>query len=679
MEQALTTTFDEVDAVRSLCRASFADFVHEFWDAVPGAGVLVWNWHMQLLCDELQAAAERVFKGEAAEYDEVFNVSPGTSKSTIASILFHPWTWTRMPTARHLSMTHTDSLVMDFADKSREVIKSEKYRACFPEIVLRKDSLAHYSNTLGGDRVSCTVGGKTPMGFHAHFLIGDDLLDPMKALSPAETKTAADVIANYLPTRMTDKRVSVVFLIMQRLGRGDPTEVMLEIGKRDGARPVRRICLPAELTENVHPPELKANYADELMDPVRLPRSVLRSFRARGEYYYAAQFLQDPLALGGGMFKDHYFNQRCKAAPYHARRIRYWDRGATDQGGCATAGVLIADARSIDGSFYVEHVEHGHWEPGERNKRMKATALRDQTKYGRYAPQIWVEREGGSSGRDAWKGVVLALAGFNVREDAVTGSKDVRAEPWSAQLAAGNVYLVDDGTWDINAYILEHCLFLPDPTRIKRIGKLCDRVDASSGGFNLLVKAFTPTVYVVSGKPRIGGPLRNGKRDALPVLVCSREQLAGIVIDDRRCLLVYITDPDPVGTGDLPEHGLNLLGVLMLQFADIDPREYQERWTEPIPPYGKTPDMLMMTREQGKRLMAFLMKRRDPPAEVIVLADSGGRRAESVAFALQRTIRDCPLAIAKADDPAWTVGKNDKPPNVHVFDTTRAGTSMIVH
>ena len=69
-------------------------------------------------------------------------------------------------------------------------------------------------------------------------------------------------------------------------------------------------------------------------------------------------------------------------------------------------------ARDKDGNFYVEHVVVGKWEPKERNQKMRATALRDRAKYGKYEPVIWVEAEGGSAGRDAWKGFIPGMKAF---------------------------------------------------------------------------------------------------------------------------------------------------------------------------------------------------------------------------------------------------------------------------
>ena len=127
--------FEENDIAASICRDSFFEFVKEFWSTVIVAEP-VFNWHIKYLCDELQTVAERVFRGEAKEYDLIINVSPGSTKSTIASIMFPAWNWTRMAHARHICGSFTEALAHDLSVKSRTVIGSEKYQDLFPEIVM---------------------------------------------------------------------------------------------------------------------------------------------------------------------------------------------------------------------------------------------------------------------------------------------------------------------------------------------------------------------------------------------------------------------------------------------------------------------------------------------------------------------------------------------------------------
>ena len=653
---------DEIDLVRSLCRDSFSQFVREFWEEVPGAGSLVWNWHLDVLCDELEKVARKVIAGEPREYDLVINLSPGTSKSSITSILFPAWVWSIFPGGRFICASHTDSLVLDLATKARDVVRSDKYRAAFPHVVLSQaqDAKGNFRNTLGGSRIACTVGGKTPVGFHGHFLLNDDLLDPQKVLSDAELQTARRFIANVLPTRKTDKSVSVTVLVMQRLGMGDSTDVMLEEAAKPGAIPVRHICLPSELAGfDVRPPELAAWYRDGLFDPVRLGPSVIAENRARGEHYYATQFGQRPYSASGGMFQERYFLNRTKAAPYDCKRVRYWDFAATKGEGCWTVGVLMAKAK--DGTYYVEHVHRGQWEPHERDREVLAIARKDRLRYGpSHEPTIVIEREGGASGKQAYQHTAGKLAGFRVREDnpAGKGSKEVRAQPWSSQLAAGNVFLVDDGTWDVAEYVRTHCAF--------PLGRIKDDIDASSGAFLQLVvarPAGTVRSYKLDGKARKGG---------LHFLLAHPDGLDGLVIEERSLLLHLEDHP---GAGAVPPHGCHdLQGSLSLAFDDVDPAELQSTWSESDA--GR-----IMTRDHGKKLWSFLLKPRDPSPQVVLVVGESPRRNRTLAIAACDVLGLPRTAVHDADDPEWVAvaGKEGlEGTNPHVAAIVRATRGMVM-
>lgn len=658
---------DEVDLTVSICRESFADFVRTFWFQVPGAGELRWNWHLDVLCDEFQKIAERVFRGEKKQYDLVINVPPGTSKSSIGSILFPAWVWTRFPQARVLTASHTDALVLDLANKSRQVIRSEIYRQCFPEVELHADQGAkeYYRNTAGGDRKTCTVAGKSPIGFHGHFLIVDDPIDPKKVLSEAETRTAREFMTNVIPTRKVNKSVSVTVLIMQRLGVGDPTDVMVGESKKEGAAAVRRICLPAEQDESVEPAEFAGYYVDGLLDPERMGWDVIREFRARGEHFYQTQFLQRPFIRGGGLFKVQYFNQRVQAAPYEAKRIRYWDRASSvgEIGeGCATAGTLLA--RDGDGNWYVEHCESGRWEPKERNDRMRAAAERDRLRYGpKYEPVIYVEAEPGSSGVDAWKGVAKALEGFPVRLDRVTGDKETRAEPWACQCAAMNVYVVQDGSWDVQGYVDEHVAF-PN-------GKLKDRVDASSGAFNLLSnrkKLQGLRTYTFSGPDAKKYPLR--------FIACSYADLPSVSVEGRALLAAF------EGPGESCRLTPSLPGLMdraIFCFADVDPAEHQETWDRPLGNghADATAADVMLIPDVAKQLWRFLLRKRTDRPEVVVFVDDGDRRALSVALAVASTYSPPPPILTIGEDGLGET-KVRVAPNRYVYETLRASRGAVV-
>lgn len=466
------TGYDEYELLASVVRESYFDFVQEFWGEVI-AERPIWNWHIEYLAGELQYIAERVFRGQTKEYDLVINVPPGSTKSTLCSIMFSPWTWTRMPSARFLGGSYVDTLAMDLSRKNRDVVLSPKYRRAFPEIELRKDQQAksHFVNTKGGSRYSFGVQG-TVTGMHAHFIGIDDPLNPERAVSEVELENANRVMSETLFTRKVDKDLTPTILIMQRLHQNDPTAHVLIKYEN-----VKHICLPAEDGDDVKPASLRERYVDGLLDPVRLSPKILKeNFRALGEFSYAGQFDQTPVPRGGAMFKPGRITVEDPPhlVKFDDRLLRYWDKAGTQGAGAYTAGVLMG--KDNRGRFWILDVIRGQWGMDEREATIKQTAVVDG-----HGVAIMVEQEPGSGGKDIARYTVRNLAGYNIEVDPVgssSGNKTVRAGPYAAQVNGGNVYMKFA---DWNKEYLDELKYFP-------ASKYKDQVDASSGAFNHLAE-----------------------------------------------------------------------------------------------------------------------------------------------------------------------------------------------
>lgn len=424
--------------------------------------------------------AERVFRGEDKEYDLIINISPGSTKSITCSVMFPGWIWTRMPSARIICGSHTDKLAMDLSLKCRDLIYSDKYQVIFPDIRMRGDqnTKSYFMNTKRGSRYAVGVGGSV-VGMHGHFLIIDDPLDPEKAISEAELKTANRWMSETLPTRKVDKAVVPTILIMQRLHQDDCTANMIEqieaVQRLDGGKlKLKHICLPAELTDKINPKCLADNYVDGLMDPIRLSQSILNENKAViGEYGYAGQFLQWPIPLGGGMFKTLKIKIDEVIPTKWLKRVRFWDKAGTEGGkGAFTVGLLMGLTK--DNRFWLLDVIRGRWDSYEREHLIKQTAIAD----GRNVI-IGVEQEPGSGGKESAQNTVRNLAGWRVVIDKPSGtgsSKELRADPYSVQVNCGNVSM-KRADWNVD--YLSELSFFP-------YSKYKDQVDASSGAFNML-------------------------------------------------------------------------------------------------------------------------------------------------------------------------------------------------
>lgn len=459
----------EDSLIRDICRESFSDFVKEFWSEI-NTEPLVWNWHMQYLCDELQKLAENLFEGKPRLYDLIINISPGSSKSTICSQMFPAWCWTRMPSCSCIGASYSQHIAMNNSRKERDIVKSEKFKRLFKVYIRRdQDGKSYFMNYAGGYRYAVGIGGSVT-GMHGHFLIVDDPLNPREANSDKDLETANIWMTETLPSRKINKETAVTILIMQRLHEDDCTGHIINTESEEEKKSYKLICLPAELDENVQPPELAKHYSEGLMDPIRLNRSVLAGFRRQlGEYAYAGQFLQNPIPRIGALFTPENLIPTPTLPGPIDKMIRYWDKAGTQAAGCYTAGVKMA--RLKDGAYIILDCVRGQWEPFRRNKIILQTAQLDG-----FACQVALEQEPGSGGKESGLISVRELAGFKVTLDKPVGDKATRAEPLSSQIAAGNVYILQ-GDW--NSKFIEEMRLFPN-SRYK------DQVDAASAAFNML-------------------------------------------------------------------------------------------------------------------------------------------------------------------------------------------------
>lgn len=473
---------DEHELLASICQENYYEFFKEF-NSLFIQEEMVYNWHLEYLCNEIQEVAERVIAGKKSEYDLIVNVPPGMTKSSIFSIAFTPWLWSRFPRGRVLCVSHTDLLCQDLSTKSRDMILSEKYQRTFPHIQLKDDqnTKTKWDNNYGGWRLSCTVAGRTPTGFHAHVLMVDDPIDPLQAKSQLAIKTASDWMRHVLPTRKVNKDRVPTILVMQRLDVDDPSGDRL---RNTAAGPVKHIRLPCDDTWPISPKALIRRYRKQngLLDPIRLNRETLKKEEAQSNFAYAGQYGQEPLPKGGIIFDVEQLQSRISRSPpdKFKRTVRYWDKAYSQNSGAYTVGVKIGQTLENPARFWVLDVVRFQKEAAQREAIIKATARADGL-----GVKIGVEQEP-AAGKESVQNTIRNLAGFRVYADRRGGVNDankvMRADPFASQVNAGNVFMVE-APW--NKDYIEELRYFSEKAKYK------DQVDASSGAFSLIVKVMT--------------------------------------------------------------------------------------------------------------------------------------------------------------------------------------------
>lgn len=465
------------DAVRDKCR-DFCEFAKLAWDIIEPGTPLKWSWHLTAMCQHLQAISEGKLHPRL-----IINVPPGSSKSTIVTVLWQAYEWGPLG-KRHLRYVTTSfelgNVKRDNA-KCRDLIQSEWYQALWPDTELKTAGVLSFSNSYTGTRLG--VAFKSVMGKRGDRLIVDDPHSLKGAESELQrTETIRLFIEGGL-NRTNDAITSVIVIVMQRVHENDLTGALL--AKDFGFihlmipmefEPDRRCTTPLKVKQ---PDGTKKDwtdprsYAGELMDPVREPPAVIAQRKLSGEYMWNGQYQQRPAPREGGLFKVDRINI-ISHDPGGGEVCRGWDLAGTKRKTSAyTAGLKL---RRVNGRFIICDVDRAQETPAG----VKAMVLKCAENDGLLCRQS-LPQDPGQAGVAQKHDYADMLAGHNFRFSTETGDKQTRALPAAASVENGIVDMVK-GDW--NEAFLEELRGFPSMT-------LKDQVDALSRAYAELVSGQT--------------------------------------------------------------------------------------------------------------------------------------------------------------------------------------------
>lgn len=465
-----------VEASRGRCKKLSA-FIAEAWHILEPDTLYVHGWHIDVLCDHLEA----VTRGEINRL--LINIPPGSSKSLIVSVFWPAWEWAMGYTSyRYITTSYNEANTTRDTDKFVDLLTSAWYQMRWPHVVLKRKGSKLVQNTGTGSRRSSPFGSLT--GKRADRLVIDDPHSTESAESDKDRLRTTNRFRRGALNRLNDQRKSAIIIVMQRLHEQDISGVILS----HFAKEYVHVCLPMEFERqspcytvvqptgstakpragrydaerrtwyfaNDNVPEGRAAAVEaaplrlvyrqdprtregELLDPVRFPAAVLAELKAgMGAHDYAGQYQQRPSAREGGMFKRADF-VIVDAIPAEAvKKVRRWDLAATVQAmgndPDFTASVKMSQWAL---KFYVEDVTEFRRTSTEVRKAIKNTASQD----GR-ACAIVIPKDPGQAGVDQSSSIIAENAGYKITAERETGDKGTRAEPLAAQNGAGNVYLL---------------------------------------------------------------------------------------------------------------------------------------------------------------------------------------------------------------------------------------------
>lgn len=467
-------TLEEIQAERA--RRRLSEYVRQAWPVIEPATPFLPNWHIDLLCEYLEA----VSAGQITRL--IINIPPRYMKSILVSVMWPTWTWIDYPWKRFLFASYSQSLSTKHSVDRRTIIQSEWYQRRWGDrFKLAEDQnlKTEFANDRRGHMTATSVGG-TATGKGGDVLVVDDPVNPREAASDVIRAAANEWFDQTFYTRLDDKRRGAIVVIMQRLHEKDLTGHLLEQG---GWELVKLPAIAEERTV-IHFPisgRVLVREPGDILWPAREgPEELEKAKRVLGSYGFAGQYQQAPAPREGGLFQRSWFTI-VKAAPAKLRRVRYWDLAATKpkrgKDPDWTVGALVGER---DGVYYILDIVRTRDNPAGVERLIRQTAELD----GRDV-DIWMEQEPGAAGKitiDHYRRHVLK--GYSFRGNAVTGEKTTRWRAFSAAAEAGNVLLVE-GPW-IPAF-LEEIEMAPN-------GAHDDQIDAVVGAFEKLSLSREPRI-----------------------------------------------------------------------------------------------------------------------------------------------------------------------------------------
>ena len=279
------------------------EFVKQAWHVVEPGVEFIHGWHLELICNHLQAVTE----GEVRRL--LINIPPRHAKSTIVSVMWPCWEWIKKPSEKFLCASYSGSLSIRDNLKARRLVTSPWYQERWASIVkLTGDQNAkqRFENTATGYRLASSVGG-TATGEGGTRLILDDPHGAQDAQSDAMRDTAIEWFDQVWSTRMNDPKHDAMVTIMQRLHENDVSGRILELGDWE------HLCLPAEFDGAKRSTSIAKHYDprthdNELLWPKRFGTEELVRLKAQlGVYGTAGQLQQRPAPEGGGILRTKHF------------------------------------------------------------------------------------------------------------------------------------------------------------------------------------------------------------------------------------------------------------------------------------------------------------------------------------------------------------------------------------
>lgn len=333
-----------------LLRVDFELFIKVFhW--YTKRDIFVFKDFHKTIIDELESI---VFDNP---HNLIISMPPRFGKSVIMRY-FLAWTYAINRNCNNIYTSYSDDLVRQFSGEIRDLINSPLYKKLFG-ISIKEDTsnkgLWQIDN--GGMVRACSMGGSiTGFGFSTqnakHYsgcLIVDDALKADESRSEVAKKHCLDYFSETLCSRKNNEKAPII-IIMQRLAVDDLVGVL----KKNGSD-FKILEMPA------------LNEKNESIWPERFSTESLLKIQRDQPYFFAAQYMQNPILEGGNVIHVDKF-RTYKELPDNILYTKVFCDFAMTAKTSSDYSVFLLAAFTQDKKEYIIDIWRNKWEVPDLTK-----------------------------------------------------------------------------------------------------------------------------------------------------------------------------------------------------------------------------------------------------------------------------------------------------------------------
>ncbi len=420
---------------------SLTAYVKEAWHVLKPAEDYLHNWHIEAICEHLEAVSAGEIKRLQVWVPRV------TMKSMIVSVFWPTWEWTREPGLRYWTASYELGLARRLSRNSLKLLIHPWYvQRWGHKFQMVTKGAGDYSNNKGGTRLA-TAPQSTALGEHGHRIIIDDAINAGDA--DATSRSTLDETNSWYDRTIEGSKArpktTAEIIIMQRLHEDDLASHAYNLMPEEWTV----LCLP-ERFEPDHPFAWRKDPRVDgalLWPDKRDEKDSELMARQLGAHRAAGQMQQRPSAREGDILKRYwwrFYNPRLftdermkKRRPRFAVVVHSVDTPLKDKD--TNDHVAIQAWGAVGPDRYLLDLKVGHMNYSQALRAICEQYDHVKKTFPRVAQYILIENAG--YGIELVDEVKRLRGGVKKLSRAHEGDKVLRAESAAADLESGNCFL----------------------------------------------------------------------------------------------------------------------------------------------------------------------------------------------------------------------------------------------